>query len=449
MTFSPADLIDPREGTHSRRIFWDRDIYERELERVFGRCWLFLTHESLIPEPGRYVLAKMGEDEVIVWRQEDGGVKVFLNQCRHRGARLCMTEGGKARALACPYHGWAYNSDGSLRPVPLAKEAYGRHFDPTKWGLREIARVEVLHGFVFACMDPDAPTLREYLGDGAWYFDALADVPGGIELLGPPARSVMRTNWKYPAEGFAGDVYHVGVTHASIMKAVSGRSITQTMHAGDDLGVQVATQHGHGFTVQFSRQHTLLKQLAPELEELLPDRTLEEVDPAKGAAYAKAYAGHWNATLFPNCSFLLGLNVFKVWNPLGPHEIEVLSWVISEKRLSDEARHRLKVAAHRAFGTGGVLESDDVDNFEYCNLPNRGYLTRQGTLNGQMGLGYAYEHPEFPGVCDKLMSEVALRGFYRFYRDCLEADSWKALHELGADWKATLLFGDREQDVVP
>ena len=64
-------LVDVRNGRQSRRIFWDRDIYERELTHVFGRCWQFLTHETLIPNTGDYVVTKMGEDEVVVLRQAD------------------------------------------------------------------------------------------------------------------------------------------------------------------------------------------------------------------------------------------------------------------------------------------------------------------------------------------------------------------------------------------
>ena len=330
---SIRDFVDAEAGTQSRQIFWDRDIYEKELERVFGRCWLFLTHESLIPKAYDYILAKMGEDEVIVWRQPDGSVKAFLNQCRHRGNRLCVVEGGSARALACAYHGWAYNSDGGLRQVPLEKEAYGPHFDKSQWGLRPIPLVESLHGFVFGCMDPEAPGLRDYLGDAAWYFDAWTDAPGGVELIGPPSRSIMRTNWKYPPEGFATDVYHVGVTHASILK-VGGRVNVQQLHATPGIGVQVATQNGHGMCVTFGRQYNLLRQLAPELEGYLPDRSADEIDPGKGKAYESMYLGHWNGTIFPNCSFLVGLNMFKTWNPIGPDKIEVMSWVIADKNSS-------------------------------------------------------------------------------------------------------------------
>ena len=72
------------EGLVSRKIFFDPEIYRAELERIFARCWLFLGHESQIPEPGDYMTAYMGEDPILVCRGADGTVRAFLNSCRHR-----------------------------------------------------------------------------------------------------------------------------------------------------------------------------------------------------------------------------------------------------------------------------------------------------------------------------------------------------------------------------
>ncbi len=437
-------LVDKANGTQSRRIFWERDIYEQELERIFARCWLFLTHETQIPKYGDFFVTKMGEDEVVVARQKDGTIKAFLNQCRHRGMKLCMAEAGNARAFSCAYHGWAFGIDGDLKSVPCEEQVYGPYFDKSRWGLREVAQVESYKGFIFGCMDANAPPLAEYLGDAAWYMDIWAGVPGGIEFLGPPSRSIIKSNWKSPPENFIGDVYHVAWTHASALKAMVGEAPPQSSFAGEDAGFQVTTRYGHGLGLNWGPGPILMSPSCPDLFEWMERRAAEMV-PIVGEKAASLFPRHWDATLFPNCSYLIGTYVFKAWHPVGPDQVEIMTWAFAEKDMPYELKQRIKVAAHRVFGPAGILESDDIDNLEYINLPNRGYVTRKGELNCQMGMGTEREDADFPGVLAHHLSEHGQRGFYRAWSDCMSSASWGELEAKSANWKQDLLRNKRAQ----
>jgi phenylpropionate dioxygenase-like ring-hydroxylating dioxygenase large terminal subunit len=92
----------PMPGTE---IYWDPAIYAREIEAVFGTAWLFVGHDSAIPNSGDFVSNFMGNDPVIVVRDQAGAVGVYLNRCRHRGNKVCLHDSGTTKSFRCAYHG--------------------------------------------------------------------------------------------------------------------------------------------------------------------------------------------------------------------------------------------------------------------------------------------------------------------------------------------------------
>ena len=111
----PIKSIDKRLSAIERQVeagalplwvFHNQELYDLELERIFGGGWIFMAHETEIPDPGDYVARSIGNDPFIVVRGHDNVVRVLFDSCRHRGARLCVADKGNAKSFFCPYHGW-------------------------------------------------------------------------------------------------------------------------------------------------------------------------------------------------------------------------------------------------------------------------------------------------------------------------------------------------------
>lgn len=418
----PSELVDADRALVDRRIFWDADVYELELERIFGRCWLFVAHESQVPEPGSYVAARMGEDEVLVVRQRDGSLRVLLNSCPHRGNRVCHAEVGTARGFVCNYHGWSFGLDGSLRGMHES-EAYDAEpsFDASALGLTPIPRVATYKGLVFASMAPDAPSLPEYLGAFTWYLDVLLDNdPAGTEFLPGSICSVIPCNWKIAAENFAGDALHAGWTHDSGAAAMLGRSVPSLV--GPE-SYQV-NMNGHCWEFNLDGVGNAATLGDPRVVDHLRERQAKVAE-RLGALRARMVGSIASATVFPNLSFLPGQNTFRTWQPLGPHRTEVRTWVLVNRALSTELKDAYRKGVMTTFSPAGVFEMDDGENWEHATQGNKGWFTRRQPLHYALGLNSAVSHPELPGNVHRgQVNDANHRAFYRRWADIVGAERW-------------------------
>ncbi|MBN8927145.1 MAG: Rieske 2Fe-2S domain-containing protein, partial [Rhodospirillales bacterium] len=167
-----------------RRVFTDPALFELEMERIFGRVWVYVAHESQIPRPHDFMATWIGRVPVIINRDRDGKLNAFANVCPHRGALLCRTAHGHAKDYVCPFHGWTFDDRGQLiAPMKERGGGYPDAFDKRELGLRRVL-IESYRGFLFANLDPGAGPLVDYLADAAAFIDLIADQsPGGIEVL--------------------------------------------------------------------------------------------------------------------------------------------------------------------------------------------------------------------------------------------------------------------------
>ena len=149
-----AKLIEP--GRVHRRVYTDPDVFELEMERIFGRAWLFVGHTSQVPNPGDYITTELGRQPVIMTRHRDGSVQVLLNRCTHRGAKVVNERKGHAPRLVCCYHGWSYDTDGTAGRACRCRKAAAKDFDKAAFGLARAPRVGEYRGFVFASLAAEA-----------------------------------------------------------------------------------------------------------------------------------------------------------------------------------------------------------------------------------------------------------------------------------------------------
>jgi 3-phenylpropionate/trans-cinnamate dioxygenase alpha subunit len=419
MHTDPTELVDAERGLVSRRIFIEPEIYEQELRQIFARCWLYLCHDSQIPQPGDFFTTYMGEDPVLVVRDGGGTVRAFLNVCRHRGNRLCRADSGNAASFTCAYHGWTYGNDGRLTGVPYLKEAYHGELQKERWGLVPVAQLDDYKGLWFATFDPQAPPLRQYLGEMAWYLDTFFDRrEGGIEVIGGVHKWIMPCNWKFPAENFAGDGYHVHWSHISAVRTGSGGDFRIVP---DPHGRMVMPGSGH--SVIAVGPETTADPPAPEIlayeAEILPEME-RRLGPRLGLV--KPIAG----TVFPNFSMLRPTSrTLRVWHPRGPDKTEVWAWVFADKAAPPEVKKAIRLAGARVFGPSGTFEQDDMDNWQGCTQTARGAVARRYALTYEMGLGHERFDPDLGArVSDYRYSELNHRGFYRRWAELMSGAGW-------------------------
>jgi len=147
----------------SRRVFTANEIYEQEKRQIFGRNWIYLTHESQIPNEGDYVLAYIAETSIIVSRSNNK-IHASINSCSHRGLPVARVDRGNAKRLICPYHAWSFDLEGNLSAAPQERE-FKATLEKDKLGLKKIPRIESYCGLIFGCIDESIETLDTYLGD--------------------------------------------------------------------------------------------------------------------------------------------------------------------------------------------------------------------------------------------------------------------------------------------
>jgi phenylpropionate dioxygenase-like ring-hydroxylating dioxygenase large terminal subunit len=374
-------LVQP-DRVH-RSVYADPAIFELEMERIFGRAWLVLGHESQVKAPGDYFTTRMGREPVVVVRKENNQVGVLINRCAHRGAMVCAEGRGRlstpGERFVCPYHGWSYDTAGTLQAVPFAS---GYQKDKLPAGLKTVPRVAVYRGFIFASLAAQGEDLEAFLGPARASFDDFVDrAPGGeLEVAGGVFKHAYNGNWKLMLENHL-DGAHPAWVHASSVAVArnapdpgkpgeehySDIAVRQMRQNGAPDAVWEAigmwtTPRGHGYMGDYHDDSRLVAGLGNPVFDLYRKKLVEE----KGAAEADRAlrVTLWNTVVYPNCSFMSQFRQLRIIHPVAVDRSVVYTYSFRMKSAPQRMFRDTVAFANVVNGTASWVLTDDLEVYE-------------------------------------------------------------------------------------
>ena len=229
------------------KVYSSPEIYQLEQERIFhGPVWSFVALEAEIPNPCDFKTTFVGDTPVVVTRNADASLSVWVNRCAHRGAMVCRTARGNARSHICAYHQWSYDTRGNLRGVPFRNGVKGlagmpADFNPVDHGLQQL-RVESYRGLIFTTFSDRAPSLHDYLGRAMRAgIDRIFHKP--VVYLGC-TRQYSKSNWKLYIENVK-DPYHASLLHPFFSTFNLLRATTRAELVSDKRGLHLCAMFFH------------------------------------------------------------------------------------------------------------------------------------------------------------------------------------------------------------
>lgn len=413
----PTELVTP-ERVHGS-LFTDELVYEREVQRVWLGSWLFAGHASEVPEPGDYCVKTVGTQPLILSRDHARELHVLYDRCSHFGVRFCNLERGNAATFRCPYHGWTFGNDGSLKGVPYpARYPSPRDLKRTG-GLARVEQVRMYRGFLFVYLGMDeAPSFEDYLGSGAAeLLDRLADLSptGELAFRAGWLRHRIRANWKLVAANQV-DGYHVRVTHGSLFEDGTGPrsdfdySRARLVHTRDLGGGHTELDFRPGYRAAgrpFQWFGHVRDGALSHYEQSLREHRGSDV------ADRVLVDGPPHGLLFPNL-FVSELSLY-VMEPDGVGGTLASTTPLTIPGQAEFNKRSLR-RMEGGMGPAGMLIADDAEVAERTQL---GLIARQPEwLDTSRGMGQ--ERQVGSGTLSENMSdETAIRGFWRHYADLM------------------------------
>ena len=420
-----ARLVEP-DRVH-RDVYTDPEVFELEMERLWSRTWVYVGHASQVPLAGDYLTLDVAAKPLLMVRHTDGSIRVLMNRCAHKGAKLVSdTAGNAGKLFRCPYHAWAYRTDGSLINIPLKQGYDGTrlHETASMAGLEAVRNVEVYRGFVFARLSSSGLGFHEYFGDALSSIDNLADrsPEGELEITGGCLRYMHNCNWKMFVENL-NDTMHPMIAHAS--SAGTAKRLWQDKPPElpkpmaieqyvpfandykffDDMGVRVYA-HGHSFSgVNFSIHSSYSSVTDYE----------ERMKRAYGEERARRILGtvRHNTVYYPSLTIKGAIQSIRVARPLAADRTLIESWTFRLKGAPDSVLQRTVMYNRLINSPMSVVGHDDL----HCYRAIQEGLAAQG--NEWVSLHRNFDPAELGAaeVTANGTSDISMRNQFRAWRE--------------------------------
>jgi fatty-acyl-CoA synthase len=399
------------------RVYYDADIFREEIERIWHREWVYVAHESEVPEAGDYVTRQIGSQPVIVSRDEDGQIHLLLNRCVHRGNTVCQSDRGNSHAFRCAYHGWTYNNLGELVGLPYAG-GYDASFRKSEYGLVRVPRVGSHRGLIFASLSSRGLSLDEHLGPAKRLIDQFVNLSpeGEIDVRAGVLKHRYRGNWKMALENSV-DGYHPNILHHAAMVMMMRGKVDMEKVFGEKSEA-LARDLGHGVEqLDLNPVHT--KNGGRVVPPGWSKQAFDEYRTAMGQHYGEERAdrimaeGPPHFCIFPNLIFIL--NQFRVIQPVSVAETTIHYYPTLLKGAPDEINQRRLSETYLIHGPAGRVAPDDLEAYE------RNQYGFEARMNEWLVLrrGLHREVRDNGMIAGQETDETTQRGIWRHYREVM------------------------------
>ena len=418
-----------------RRAYADAAVFQLEQERIFSRLWIYVAHESQLKNGGDFVRTRLAGYEIVVTRHTDGKIYVLQNRCPHRGARICMADGGNAKVFSCPYHAWSFRSDGTLDSVPHRKSYPDTFsFDDPQNHMQRIGQVASYRGFVFATLSRNPAPLIEHLGPMTEVIDNLVDrAPDGeVEIASSSFTLEYRGNWKLHLEN-AADIFHPSFVHNSSVQPAR-RAPANASILDQDQTREMLLANGFGTAEWESIQLNGLPGGHAFMNNIYNKGVLvgQDTDPVAARYRAVLTAKHgaertasilgmnrFNNIIYPNLVINAQYQQMRVTVPVSVDRTLLHVHCFRLKGAPDEIFHRAVRFLTTLGSPMSMIFSDDMEMLERCQ---QGLEKDVGPWI-DISRGFGMEHRGDDGSVSGAASEMPMRVQFKAWVDYLTTEA--------------------------